>query len=148
MLFAKHIILYSLFITSSSYLISYSYQNEDQNICIQDEIFPLEKTDFIVEVDFYTDDIEEIKNKEKQTDDTKDSQPAKIVILEKNPIIEVKNIESANLRAIDAEDDFIEPVPHELINCVKKSNKEKKKLEKKQKKEKRKLCKKSKKKQK
>lgn len=145
MLFAKHIILYSLFITSSSYLISYSYQNEDQNICIEDEIFPLEKTDFIVEVDFYTDDIEEI---EKQTDETKDSQPIKIVIFEKNPSIEVKNIESANLTAIDVDDDFIEPVPHELINCVKKSNKEKKKLEKKQKKEKRRLYKKSKKKQK
>lgn len=67
--------------------------------------------------------------------------------LPKNNDIKLLDIEeNQNFEDESAQDDDIVPVPHELINSVKKANKKKKKLEEKQRKEKYKIFKKSKKK--
>ena len=150
----KSVILYSLFIMNSAYgqaqddAVMLQDNNQDMQFIYDessDEIYPLDDFDTIFLIPGIEDDILDIEfDNNIIKNDTNDQMvveavPLQEIITFKNdsekPMAEseYKDHDEKIVIEIEDEDDIV-PVPHELINSVKKAQKKKKKLEKKERK--------------
>ena len=144
----KHILVYSLCFTTNFYgassvdIFPLSESVKEFNLMNEQEIYPLEDFDtiFIVpenqddqdlETEFMIVEIEEPQKFPVVAENFYNNNEQVTTVNFDNQLLQ----DEQNVHAVEDEDeDDIVPVPHELINNVKKANKKKKKLEKKERK--------------